>query len=143
MITIILFYRTFNKGTLIKISFKNDLFAILVVLITMKVKFNNDFLKFLNTHSYSIYLLQRLVMLFVYRFRLFKNSAFIQLSFEFTSIFLISSLFDKYTFFVDIFLKKKLKKIPNSKYIIKSDIYVDNKNKKLLRFENEKLNLIK
>ena len=82
-------------------------------------------------------------MLFVYRFRLFKNSAFIQLSFEFTSIFLISSLFDKYTFFVDIFLKKKLKKIPNSKYIIKSDIYVDNINKKLLRFENEKLNLIK
>ena len=143
MITIILFYRTFNKGTLIKISFKNDLFAILVVLITMKVKFNNDFLKFLNTHSYSIYLLQRLVMLFVYRFRLFKNSAFIQLSFEFTSIFLISSLFDKYTFFVDIFLKNKLKKIPNSKYIIKSDIYVDNINKKLLRFENEKLNLIK
>ena len=139
----LLFYRTFNKGTLIKISFKNDLFAILVVLITMKVKFNNDFLKFLNTHSYSIYLLQRLVMLFVYRFRLFKNSAFIQLSFEFTSIFLISSLFDKYTFFVDIFLKKKLKKIPNSKYIIKSDIYVDNINKKLLRFENEKLNLIK
>ena len=41
LITIILFYRTFNKGTLIKISFKNDLFAILVVLITMKVKFNN------------------------------------------------------------------------------------------------------
>ena len=40
----------------------NGTFSIIVVLVNMKVKFDNEFLKFLNAHSYSIYLLQRIIL---------------------------------------------------------------------------------
>ena len=116
-IIIFLFYITFNNNTLIQISIKNALFALLIISITIKFKFNNGFLKFLNSHSYSIYLLQRLVMWIVYTKRIFKNHNFIQISFEFTQIFYISTLFDKYTFFVDKLIKKSPKNILNRRHI--------------------------
>ena len=48
-------------------SILNVLFAFLIILLSMKVKFNDNFLKFLNLHSFSIYLLQKLVMIPVYK----------------------------------------------------------------------------
>ena len=138
-ITIYLFYTTLNKYTLLKILLKSDLFAILVVLLTMKIKFNNDFLKFLNSHSYSIYLLQRLIMGIICKKRIFQNYNFIKMSFEFTSIFFISSIFDKYTFFVDKLFKRNLNKNQNNKYIIISNININNMNKKIITIDNKKI----
>ena len=106
---IYIYYRCFGINNLIFISLKNTLFALLVVLITIKVKFNNDLLKFLNSHSYSIYHLQRLVMMIVSEKKIFNNNNFIQISFEFSAIFFIASLFDKYTVFID----KKFKRNSN------------------------------
>ena len=63
------------------------IFCLFRLFISMKVKFTNDFVKFQNSHSYSIYLLQRLVSWIVYKKQLFCNNDFIQISFEFTSIF--------------------------------------------------------
>lgn len=119
-VLIFLYYKYYYEYNLLYNSMKNVLFAFLVIIISMKVKFSNDFLKFLNSHSYSIYLLQRLVMLIVYKKHIFQNSYFIQISFEFTLIFFISSLFDKYTSFINTFFRKrnlkdiKMKNIYNS-----------------------------
>ena len=95
------FYYSFSKNYIDKVLLKNDL-----VLITLKARFNNDLLNFLNSHSYSIYLFQRLVIWIVSGKQIFKNYNFIQISFEFTSIFFIASLFDKYTTFIDKIFKK-------------------------------------
>ena len=119
LIFIIIFY-LINKINLLFISMQNCLFCIIIALITMKVRFKNEFLKFLNNHSYSIYLLQRVVMIFVYHNNLFINSFFIRFFFIFTTTLFLSSIFDKYTFFINkFFLKvennnnKKKKKIYN------------------------------
>lgn len=115
--TILIYYKVFDNNNLIYISITNILFSLLIVFITIKVKFSNSALNFLNSHSYSIYLLHRLVMSVCYRKQIFKNSEFIQISFEFTSIFLISSLFDKYTLWIDKLFKKKYNEIESIKYI--------------------------
>ena len=73
-ITILLLYYHFYKlKSLIYNSILNVLFAFLIILLSMKVKFNNNFLKFLNLHSFSIYLLQKLVMIPVYKKKTFLN----------------------------------------------------------------------
>lgn len=59
-ISIFWYHRFFIKYSLIGNSIRNFLFVLIIVLISVKVKFNNDFLIFLNSHSYSIYLLQKL-----------------------------------------------------------------------------------
>jgi hypothetical protein len=111
-IIILIYYKFFNLvNNLIYISIKNVLFALLIILITLKVKFHNEFLIFMNSHSFSIYLLQRLILWIIYRKMIFVNSDFIRISFEFTSIFFIASLFDNYTLFIDKFFAKKIKKI--------------------------------
>jgi len=118
-IIIFIYYEFYDITSLIKESIKNALFSILIVLISMKVKLNNDLLKFLNFHSYSIYLLQRLVMMIVTYKKIFHNYNFIKISFEFSSIFFIASLFDRYTAFIDKLLKYKPNFIikNNNKYI--------------------------
>ena len=115
-VIIYIYNKCFNLIDLINISINNFLFAVLIILITLKVKFINDFLIFCNSHSFSIYLLQRLVLWIVYKKNIFANNDFIRVSFEFTSIFVIASLFDKYTIFIDNFIKKKSKKL---EYILK------------------------
>ena len=72
-IIIHLYYLSYIKITLLLVSIKIDLFSLLVDLITMKVQLNNDFLKFMNLHSYSIYLLQRVVFLVFAFKKIFKN----------------------------------------------------------------------
>ena len=116
-IFIFIYYKFCLKENILDISIKNALFSILVIIISIKVKVNNEFLTNLNSHSFSIYLLQRLVFWIVYRKRIFINCNFIQVSFEFTTIFFIASIFDKYTYFIDRFFKKT-KKIDNIIIII-------------------------
>lgn len=105
---IIFIYYIFHRfNNLIYISIRNSLFSLIIILISIKVKFNNEFLVLINSHSFSIYLLQRLVFWIDFRKKIFENSDFIQISFEFTSILCIASLFDKYTYFIDNFFNKK------------------------------------
>lgn len=66
----------------------------------------------MNSHSFSIYLLQRIVMRFVCYKKLFENNELIRFFFEFILILLVSSTFDKFTTFIDYYFrdKKYLKK---------------------------------
>jgi peptidoglycan/LPS O-acetylase OafA/YrhL len=99
------------------VSIKNGIYTIIIILISMKIRLKNDFLLLLNKHSYSIYLLQRVIMIYVSAKRIFNDNIFISFFFEFTGILFISSLFDKYTSFIDMMiLRKKLGK--NSEKLI-------------------------
>ena len=122
-LTIFSFYESSKIKTLYFLLLENALFAILIVFISMKIKLKNDFLKFLNFHSYSIYLLQRLVMRIIYEKKIFINSDFVQIFFEFSSIFCIASLFDKYTSYLNKLFQIKPKTIFKNNYIS-----IDNKN---------------
>ena len=106
-ITLFIFYESSIYRNISFILIKNALFAILIVIISMKIKIKNNFLQFLNFHSYSIYLLQRLVMIIVSEKKIFINSEFVQIFFEFSSIFFIASFFDKYTAFLNNCFKQK------------------------------------
>ena len=116
---LILFYDYNNKRNkyVLNISIHNALFSLIIIILSMKIKFNNEFLKFLNIHSYSIYLLQRIIMIIIYYKNLFQQNEFIRLIFLFISIFFISCLFDKYTIYIDLYINKNInnknKKINN------------------------------
>jgi len=114
---ILIYYKVFYSNNILYICEKNAIFALLIVIISMKVKINNDFLNFLGNHSYSIYLLQKIVILIVYKKQIFKNSDFIRISFELTSIFFISALFDKNIMYIEKMLKKKLNNLCYQKSI--------------------------
>ena len=63
-------------------------------------------------------------MLIIYRKKVFLNSEFIQISFEITCIFLLSSLFDKFTSFIEQYIKGNYRLFSNYKYIpIKNDYF--------------------
>ena len=124
-IVIFVYYKVSTISSLLHITIKNSLFALLIVFISMKVKINNIFLQFLNIHSYSIYLLQRLVLWIVSRKKIFGDSYFAQISFEFICIFFISSLFDKYTVFIDEFFKRNSKNDKKNKYIPVKIVYLN------------------
>ena len=104
--TIFVYHKVFIRNTLIYNSMKNSLFSILVVLISIKIQFKNDFL----------------MMSIVYIKGMFKKNNFIQISFEFSSIFFIAALFDKYTFFIDKYLKRNA-----SEYKIKENTFQEKK----------------
>ena len=84
----------------------NGLFSLIVIIVTMKVRFDNEFLRLLNSHSFSIYLLQRTIMMTVYKKNYFNNHEFIGFFIQFVFILLISSGFDKYTSFIDKYFKR-------------------------------------
>ena len=88
-------------------SLTNVLFAIILIIISMKIRLKNHFLLLLNNHSYSIYLLQRIIMKYVEVKDLFRDNIFIKFFFEFIMVIFIASLFDKYTSCIDKLLKKK------------------------------------
>ena len=149
---LITFYsKVFIYHNLINLSARNSCFSLLVVLISMKIKFNNEFLLFLNSHSYSIYLLHRIVISFVKRKNYLNNCEFIKISFEFTFIFFLSSLFDKYTIFMNRLINIKLKQLKNNNNYITSRFYVfsniieknsDDNNFKLKQIFNNKKSYI-
>lgn len=89
----------------------------------MKIRFKNNFLLLLNSHSYSIYLLQRIVLIYFYRKGFFKNNEFIGFCCEFIIVIFIAISFDKYTIFIDNFLKKNKKiNIKSGKFLISNTL---------------------
>ena len=118
---VIYFYYKFHlqpkEGLLLYRSIKNCIFCIVAVLLTMKIQLKNDFLKFLNSHSYSIYLLQRIVFIYFREKGILKNNAFIRFFFQFSLILLISCIFDRITIYIDILFKKCI----NRKYTKKKN----------------------
>ena len=96
-----------NKINIYNISLKNGIFALITVLITMKIRLKNDFLLLLNNHSYSIYLFQRIIMIYIYKKTNFKNNEFFCFFYEFIVVIFISILFDKYTIFIDKLIKNR------------------------------------
>ena len=110
---VLLYYKFYTnmQRIIFYVSIKNGIYTIIIILVSMKIRLKNDFLLLLNRHSYSIYLLQRVIMIYVSAKRIFNDNIFISFFFEFTGILFISSLFDKYTSFIDIIiLRKKLGK---------------------------------
>ena len=137
-ITILSFYRSSKIDNLFFVLIKNAIFALLVVFITMKIRLKNDFLKFLNSHSYSIYLLQRLIMMIIYEKKIFIYSDFVQIFFEFSSIFFIASLFDRYTVFFNKIFKPKANAFPKNNYIQIDNINnIHFKDKNIILFTKE------
>ena len=94
------------KKSILYISIKNMFFSLIIILLTMKIQFKNDFLKFMNSHSYSIYLLQRVVMIFVHQKGYFRDTEFIRFFFEMSVVILLACIFDKYTTIIDILFKR-------------------------------------
>jgi len=108
-----------KEGLLLYRSIKNCIFCIIAVLLTVKIQLKNDFLKFLNSHSYSIYLLQRMVFIYFRQKGILKNNSFIRFFYQFSLILLISSIFDRITIYIDILFKKSTN--TNRKHINKKN----------------------
>jgi len=110
---IIFYYIFYIKAyRCINLLIQNCFFCMIVTFITMKIRLYNEFLIFLNSHSFSIYLLQRIIMIFISHKKYFENNEFMRLFFEFTAIISLSCIFDKYFKIEKLFSKKnKLKKI--------------------------------
>lgn len=113
--TILIYYYfyIYEIKTIFIVSIINAIFSLIVVFITMKIRFDNEFLKLLNSHSYSIYLLQRAVMIYISKKKYFESNEFIRFFFEFSTIIFISILFDNSTSFIDKMFKKDLQKTEN------------------------------
>lgn len=109
------------------ISIINAHFSLIIVFISMKIRFNNGFLNLLNSHSYSIYLLQRAIMRFIWYKKYFNSNIFIRFFIVFILILLSSCIFDKYTSFINIL----------------SQSNIHNTKKKVYEINEEKKNLLK
>ena len=94
------------KKSVLYRSIKNMFFSLIIIILTMKIQFKNDFLKFMSSHSYSIYLLQRVTMIFIHQKGYFKNNEFIRFFFELSIVILMACVFDKYTIFIDKLFKR-------------------------------------
>ena len=107
LILIYYYFYIYTIKTLWIAIFINCFFSLIIVLISMKIRFNNDFLNLLNSHSFSIYLLQRIVMRFIYLKQFFQNNELIRFFFEFILILLVSTIFDKSTTCIDYYFRDK------------------------------------
>ena len=112
IILLYVFYTHANKSVLIN-NLMNGTFAIVILLVTMKVRFENEFLKFLNEHSYSMYLLQNLVLQFFKKKNLFNDHEFIRIFIEFLFIILFCTILD---FISSYFTNKYIKREDNNNY---------------------------
>lgn len=86
--TILIYYYfyTYKIKTVFIYSMINMIFSLIAIFISMKIRFNNGFLNLLSSHSYSIFLLQRLVMRYIFFKNFFSNNEIIRFFFEFTNI---------------------------------------------------------
>jgi membrane-bound acyltransferase YfiQ involved in biofilm formation len=89
----------------------NGTFCIIVVLMNMKVKFDNEFLKFLNVHSYSIYLLQRVILTTFEEKKYLEEYECLRVFLQIILIILIASTFDYSTSFIDKYFKRVDKRL--------------------------------
>ena len=98
----------------------------------MKIRFKNDYLIFLTSHSYTIYLSQRVVMIYFSRKGYFKENVFINFFFEFLIVIFIALVFDKCTSFLDYFFIKKDFQLKQFKELaIRSKLINNKKNEKI------------
>lgn len=77
-----------------KIGICSCMFCILIILLTMKVKFDNEILQWLGTHAFSIYILQRLPMI-IFDHMGFSNNLVLFISLTIPSVLLLSFLYNK------------------------------------------------
>ena len=89
----------------------NGTFCIIVVLMNMKIKFDNEFLKFLNVHSYSIYLLQRVILTTFDEKKYLEEYECLRVFLQIILIILIASTFDYSTSFIDKYFKRVDKRL--------------------------------
>ena len=103
----IFYYFYINKGVnLLMHNCMNGIFSLIVILITMKIRFDNEFLRFLNIHSYSIYFLQRVVLRTFYEENYLIEHEFIRIILQIVLILFIATTFDYSTSFIDRFFKR-------------------------------------
>ena len=92
------------------LMYLNGIFCIICVFISMKVRFDNEFLRFLNSHSFTIYLMQKVVLQTFFIKKYLKKHGFIKIFVQFILILYISTTFDKYTKFIDNLFESKERK---------------------------------
>ena len=124
------YFYTHKKKNIFMRIFMNGTFSILVILTTMKVRFNNEILKFLNVHSYSIYLLQKAVLLTFYEENYLKKHECIKIFIEIILIIFIATAFDHSTTFIDKYFKRV-----DNRLVVKS-------NEKLVKDDSSKNNIV-
>ena len=103
----IYYYFYINKGVNILLhNCMNGTFGIIVILITMKIRFDNEFLRFLNIHSYSIYFLQKVVLRTFYEEKYLKKYENLRIMIQFVLIIFMATIFDYSTSFIDKYFKR-------------------------------------
>ena len=95
----------------------NGTFCIIVVLMNMKIKFDNEFLHFLNAHSYSIYLLQRVILTTFNEKKYLEEYECLRLFLQIILIILIATTFDYSTSFIDKYFKRVDKRLESKKHV--------------------------
>ena len=120
------FYFNENFKNIYCRSIRNGFFTILIIMFSMKIQFKNEFLEFMNFHSYSIYLIQRAIMIFIHEKKYFKNNEFVRFLFEFFTVLSMSCFFDKYSVYIDIMFQRKIKFIRKEKKKDYNFIVIDN-----------------
>ena len=140
-ILMILYYKFYLYGldSLLTV-FLFPIFTLIIILASMKVRFNNGFLLFFNSHSYSFYQFQNLVIRFFEKNKYFKHNEFIGLFFIYMIIILLSIYFDKYSLLIDNLFKYKHNisdnKISSSYETLVNKLDLSESNYKLDNFKN-------
>ncbi len=84
------------------------LFALSIILITMKIKFGNRILDWLGNHAFSIYMLQRIPMIVLFKTGFLQTHPYISFVITVMVTIITAELFDRLTGFIDgIFFKNK------------------------------------
>ena len=104
------YYYYIHQSNIFMLMYLNGIFCIICVFISMKVRFDNEFLRFLNSHSFTIYLMQKVVLQTFFIKKYLKKHGFIKIFVQFILILYISTTFDKYTKFIDNLFESKERK---------------------------------
>ena len=128
-IVIYTYYYNYKIKSLLIVSIINSLFCLIIILINMKIKFNNEFLILLNSHSFSIYLLQRVIMKYIKFKNYFYSNNFIRFFIVFLIIIFTSCIFDNITDFINKFITTNNSKKKEQIYIFNDEKIKFNVNK--------------
>ncbi len=84
-------------------------FTILVILVTMKIRFDNGFLQFLGSHVFSLYILQRLPMSFLKHYGHMEEHPYFYFILSMMGTIVLALLYDKAIGYMDgkIWRKRK------------------------------------
>lgn len=100
-------------GNLATYLFSCVFFGLSVVILTMKLNFENKALKWIGEHAFSIYMLQRIPMILLYDADVLAMYPHISFAVSFAVTLFLASGFDKFTDFTDkkLFTYKKPKAV--------------------------------